>query len=580
MRQGKEQRKIPMKKSILAAALASLCMLTACGGDKLPEAVTDNSVDLEELEEDPAETAKDSKAKTEDKNSKSDKKDGEDKTANGKSTDTAKADASKDNSQPVSPAPANSDYLKSIMFVGDDNCLPLGETGRINKNSLFAADGVYAEDILSQSFSTSDGQSDPLTWAEKNKPAFIYIWLGLNDLKYCNDYTYYINMRDVINSLHEASPDSVIVLMQLSPVAKESSWDSENLGGDAHYDISVYNDMLRQVVSDSSIKELYYFEIEPVLGDGGGSWLSPDYDGGDGIHLSADAYNALADYISQKRFNANSSSVSDQPVSEDTEVSADENDGEEEEIVISDEVTDPDEENEDKDSDGDNAPLTNTSGDYTQDYPELYAERSSYTVGTPKVCYLTFDDGPSDNTEDVLDILDKNNIKATFFIVGKSIDNREEILKRVAESGHTVGIHTYCHDYDTIYSSVDAYLKDFEEAYDKISFITGKKPWLFRFPGGSYNSFNTDIAEELINEMNRRGFTYFDWNCATSDAAVGSDHDSCVDNFKSTLSGDYETVLMHDSKQITAEYLQEIIDYAVEQGYRFDTLDNADPVHF
>lgn len=211
---------------------------------------------------------------------------------------------------------------------------------------------------------------------------------------------------------------------------------------------------------------------------------------------------------------------------------------------------------------------------------KLTATRTPYNVSSPKVCYLTFDDGPSDNTNEILDILKENNIKATFFIVGWCVDGREDILKRIADEGHTIGIHTYSHDYEEIYASVDAYTNDFEKAYNVIYDTCGVKPWLFRYPGGSYNNFNKDNADKIISEMDNRGFTYFDWSCATSDATVGSTYDSCMENFKDSLNSDYETVLMHDSKEVTLEYLQDLIDYAASEGYSFETLDTADPIHF
>ncbi len=542
-----------MKKRTMAAAIAVLCLFTACGKQKLPEVATGTEVyENTELAEDPAK--KDS-PKTEAK-----------KPADASPAGSGEQDAAQ-------PAPsAGKDYMHKIMFVGDDMLVPFASSSRTDNSAVFAKEGISADEMLGTSFSGST----PAKWAEENKPEYIYIWLGVNDLRYCNDYSYYMSMNNVVNTLHEASPESVIVIMQLPPVTHDSSWDSEHLGGDAHYDIGVYNDTLRQLISDSHIKELYFLEINDAVCDEGTTWLSSEYDGGDGLHLNDSAYSRLADHITEKRFHNENfpDDGSSAPAVTSAPDPEEDTDGEEADGSVDEGLADESGDTETA------APLVEVSGDYREMYPEMYASRADYTQASPKVCYLTFDDGPSDNTPDILDILDRNGIKASFFIVGKSVDGREDILRRERDDGHTIGIHTYSHDYEEIYSSADAYVADFNKAYNVLGDTAGIKPWMFRFPGGSYNNFNTDTAEEIINEMNRRGFTYFDWNCATSDAALGSDYDSCMENFKDTLSGDYEIVLMHDSKETTVNYLQDLIDYAKEQGYVFDVLDNANPIHF
>lgn len=450
-------------------------------------------------------------------------------------------------------------YLSEIMFVGDDMCAGLAYNPEVDGKMLFAENGITASDILEHSFDNGN----VVDWAAENKPAYIYVWLGINDLSYCNDYAYYMNMKSVITALNEASPDSIIAVVSLPPVASNSSWDYEVCDGGASYDISVYQDMLDQLVSDLGIDKVVSVDTASVLKNENGR-LDEGYDIGDGLHINESGYDAVCRYINDNRFyNEAMGDLKSENMPVVTESGISEEKLEEDKETEAAEVSETEE------------PKAEVIGK-----DDLKAVRAPYSVSSPKVCYLTFDDGPSDNTEAILDILKENDIKATFFIVGWCVDGREDILQRIVDEGHTIGIHTYSHDYEEIYESVGAYVDDFEKAYNTIYNTVGVKPWLFRYPGGSYNSFNKDVADDIITEMNERGFTYFDWSCATSDATVGATYNSCVENFKDTLSSDYETVLMHDSKELTVEYLQEIIDHAKAEGYKFETLDAADPIHF
>lgn len=217
---------------------------------------------------------------------------------------------------------------------------------------------------------------------------------------------------------------------------------------------------------------------------------------------------------------------------------------------------------------------------YQQDYPDMYAESAPAFVDeeTDKpVVYLTFDDGPSANTETVLDILKANNIKATFFVVNSNVEAHQYLYKRIVDEGHTLGIHTYSHQYTDIYSSVDSYLADFNKLYEKVYELTGVKPTIFRFPGGSINVYNQNLYTELIAEMLRRGFTYYDWNVSSGDAGVtyssSAIHSAVVGGVGSK---DKSIVLMHDSasKQATAAALQNIID-SLKDTHEFRPLDNT-----
>ncbi len=439
-----------------------------------------------------------------------------------------------------------SSYISEIMFIGDEMCGGFSSLDNVDSSMVVYSDGAQAADI-----------SSLLDRASEIKPKYIYLWVGKNDLSYCNDYKFYTGVKGIISSLSENSPDSVIAVLSLPAVTSGGEWDINNCEGGASYDISVYNDVLRQIVDEAGSDKIVFLDVASPLEDEKGD-LSAEYDNGDGLALNDAGYQALASYIETNRFSNDSAGG---VVSESMPVVS--------EAPESDETSETVSESE-----------TSATQAEVSDREDLKAVRPSFTKSDPKVCYLTFDDGPSENTEKILDILKENDIKATFFIIGWCIDGREDILKRIADEGHTIGIHTYSHDYEEIYSSVDAYVDDFAKAYDRIYEVTGIKPWLFRYPGGSYNSFNEDIADDIISEMNSRGFTYFDWSCATSDATVGATYNSCIESFKDSLTNDYETVLMHDSKELTVEYLQDIIDYAKGEDYKFETLDTAEPIRF
>ena len=143
-------------------------------------------------------------------------------------------------------------------------------------------------------------------------------------------------------------------------------------------------------------------------------------------------------------------------------------------------------------------------------FPDLYAkEFDADDENSKKIAYLTFDDGPSDLTPKVLELLDQYHAKATFFVVCKNNEEHEEYLSEIVKRGHTLALHSYSHNYSQIYASRDAFLEDYEKVFDWVVDNTGYTPSLFRFPGGSNNG-SSYVATEIIQEMKRRGFEYFD----------------------------------------------------------------------
>lgn len=221
---------------------------------------------------------------------------------------------------------------------------------------------------------------------------------------------------------------------------------------------------------------------------------------------------------------------------------------------------------------------------YQKEYPQLYAQQPKVNPIKPNVCYLTFDDGPSKLTTEVLDILDKNNIKATFFVVVNE-NTDYNIIKEAINQGHSIGIHSCSHNYKNIYSDVDSFLNDLNTANNLLIENTGYKSTIIRFPGGSVNSYNSGFYSELIAEILRRNYHYFDWNVSTQDALLNITKEQIIENVEKGLqlygnNNSRIVVLAHDSKgrYSTIESLQTIIDKIKDSGFIFETLDNSVPI--
>lgn len=199
-----------------------------------------------------------------------------------------------------------------------------------------------------------------------------------------------------------------------------------------------------------------------------------------------------------------------------------------------------------------------------------------------KTIYLTFDDGPGAHTARLLDILKKYNVKATFFVTG--YDNRyNDLLKREAEEGHTVGLHSYTHNYGIIYSSIDAYMEDLLKIQNKVKEYTGIESTIIRFPGGSSNTisrrYRTKIMSDLTKKVEEVGFRYFDWTIMSGDAGNTKDPNKIVENVTSSIKEDQpNVVLMHDIKSYTVDSVERIIEYGLANGYTFAPLTMDSPV--
>ena len=220
----------------------------------------------------------------------------------------------------------------------------------------------------------------------------------------------------------------------------------------------------------------------------------------------------------------------------------------------------------------------------TEDYQKKLAEGIASGVDLyffPKTMYLTFDDGPSEeNTMAVLDILKRHNIKATFFLVGESVEKHPEVAKRIAQEGHTIGIHCYNHDYKKLYQSVDSYVEDFEKAWNVIYETTGVEVKLFRFPGGSINAYNKKVYADIAEEMTERGYIYFDWNASLEDATKHNEPERLLKNAKESTLGRRKIVMLaHDVVYNTTLCLEELLEEFPE--YQMLPLtEEVEAIHF
>lgn len=180
-----------------------------------------------------------------------------------------------------------------------------------------------------------------------------------------------------------------------------------------------------------------------------------------------------------------------------------------------------------------------------------------------KTVYLTFDDGPSINTDRILDILKEYDVKATFFVVGKTDERSIAAYRRIVEEGHTLGMHSYSHKYGEIYQSRETFTEDLTKLQEYLYDVTGVWSRYYRFPGGSSNTVSRTDIQELIAWLNDKGITYYDWNITSGDAVSGQiSKQSVINNCMSRIEGENRCViLMHDAaeKNSTVEALPEII---------------------
>ena len=227
---------------------------------------------------------------------------------------------------------------------------------------------------------------------------------------------------------------------------------------------------------------------------------------------------------------------------------------------------------------------TTTTGEYIIKYTATdsssnttTAQRVINVTTNTGVIYLTFDDGPGPYTEELLDILEKYNVKATFFVTGRG-DN--DVLKREYDEGHAIGLHSFSHDYADIYRSTDTYFADLDLIQQRVKDVTGQESHLLRFPGGSSNTVSSKydggshLMSTLVDEVKDKGFTYFDWNISSGDAGGATSADEVYNIVTSRLAPDKDwIILQHDIKGFSVDAVERIIEYGKDHGYTFKKLD-------
>ena len=198
-----------------------------------------------------------------------------------------------------------------------------------------------------------------------------------------------------------------------------------------------------------------------------------------------------------------------------------------------------------------------------------------------KRAFLTFDDGPSPNTNDILNILKENDIKATFFVLGSQVEIMPEITNRIYNEGHYIANHGYSHIYSKIYQSPEQVLNEYNQC-NKIVANTIKVPeynsHLFRFPGGSVGGKYAEIKSQAISLLDQNNILYVDWNSLTGDSEKTNPTEEYLMNNlqKTTNEKNSVIILMHDTqaKRITVEFLPKVIEYLKQQGYEFENFYN------
>lgn len=191
-----------------------------------------------------------------------------------------------------------------------------------------------------------------------------------------------------------------------------------------------------------------------------------------------------------------------------------------------------------------------------------------------KTVYLTFDDGPSIYTKEILDTLDKYGVKATFFVVN---GKQNHLMKEIVNRGHQIGLHTYTHRYDILYKSEQAYYDDLNKINEVVKNETGVETKLIRFPGGSSNTISKNYSKGLMTKLTasvvENGYYYYDWNCTNGDAeGAKTVTDQLRYCSKFPRSANEIVVLMHDNKKLTAQSLPYIIEYYKACGMEFGIL--------
>ena len=207
---------------------------------------------------------------------------------------------------------------------------------------------------------------------------------------------------------------------------------------------------------------------------------------------------------------------------------------------------------------------------------DMITKISDLTKGTEKTAFLTFDDGPNISvTPKVLDILKDEDVKATFFVIGKNVDSHPEIVKRAYEEGHFIANHGYDHNNSVLYKNSESFINEIKKTDLAIGNAIGIQDYcshIFRFPNGFMSPNNKNKKKEAVKLLKDMNYTYIDWNCLNNDSMKKYNNYQLLNNLKKTCKGkDTLVILMHDTKDVSnsSNVLKESIQYLKSQGYTF-----------
>lgn len=210
---------------------------------------------------------------------------------------------------------------------------------------------------------------------------------------------------------------------------------------------------------------------------------------------------------------------------------------------------------------------------------EQEEEKEEPVMAEEKIMYITFDDGPSKHTQEVLDILAKYKIKATFFVTGENPEYADMITE-IHNQGHALGIHTFSHEYSNIYASEEAYFEDVDKVAALIKEKAGIDTHFLRFPGGSSNTVSRKYSDGIMTRLSKaveeKGYQYYDWNVHNGDGDPGISSDGLYNQLMEELKGKKEAmVLMHDGggNANTVASLDACLKSMMQQGWTFKTIE-------
>lgn len=196
-----------------------------------------------------------------------------------------------------------------------------------------------------------------------------------------------------------------------------------------------------------------------------------------------------------------------------------------------------------------------------------------------KIAYLTFDDGPNALvTPKILDILKSENVKATFFVLGKHVETYPDIVNRAYNEGHYIANHGYSHNNSLLYKSEENFINEVKQtdiAIGKAIGINDYCSYIFRFPNGYMSSLNKEKKKKAVNLLSKMNYNYLDWNCLNNDSIKKYNKEQLLNNLKkSSKNKNTLVILMHDTKDVSdsSTVLKDSINYLKLQGYKFQNF--------